>query len=80
MTERSNIWEGRSNIKISFFKKLVAVKDSSESRYGVPWPVNMKTLVFWDVPVTRILLSPRGFFLNSEKESNQVLTYRSMEI
>lgn len=81
VTKRSNIWERRSNIKISFFKKLVALKDSSEWRCGVPWAVNMKTVVFWDVPVTRILLSPsRGFFLHTEEGRNQVLTYRSMEI
>jgi len=40
----------------------------------------MKSLVFWDVPVTRILLSPRGFLLHTEEGSNQVLTYRRMEI
>jgi hypothetical protein len=77
---RSNIWEGRWNIKISFCKKPVVVKDSSESRCGIPWPVNMKTVVFWDVRVTCILLSPRGFFLHTEEGSSQVLTYRCMEI
>ena len=41
----------------------------------------MKSVVFWDVPVTRILLSPScGFSLHTEVGSNQVLTYRSMEI
>jgi len=81
VTNRSDIWEGRSNIKILFRKKLVAIKDSSKSRCGVLKVVNMKTVVFWDVPVTRILLSPsRGFSLHTEVGSNQVLTYRCMEI